>query len=296
MSNLLDNYRDRRSFLDNITYDEAKTRLIGFYDWLLSEPEIMKMIDGLNKSVDLDKIIEGCDYSHGPKVSTPDEITTLGFFFLDKIKSGIEAYNLSDQYGIHSIYDSGNLQSDFEELMDKYIDPAFDFIERKMEEIQDKENTNNIASTAPHQSNAIFIVHGHDEGFKREVQLLISRTGLDDVVLHEKPDKGRTLIDKLIEEGQGAAYVIALLSPDDKLLDGTPRARQNVILEIGYFLGMLGKSKVRLLKKGDIEIPSDLQGILYTEFDNTGAWKMKLLKEMKSVGIQIDLDRVLEKL
>lgn len=142
----------------------------------------------------------------------------------------------------------------------------------------------------------IFIIHGHDEGLKREVQLLISRAGVDDVVLHERPDKGRTLIDKLIEEGQGAAYVIALLSPDDKVLDGTSRARQNVILEIGYFLGKLGKSKIRLLKKGDIEIPSDLQGILYTEVDRDGAWRMKLLKEMKSEGIHIDLDKVLEKL
>ena len=141
----------------------------------------------------------------------------------------------------------------------------------------------------------IFIVHGHDESFKNEVQLLISRAGLDDVVLHERSDKGRTVIDKLVEESQGATYAIALLSPDDKLLDGTSRARQNVILEIGYFLGMLGKAKVRLLKKGDIEIPSDLQGILYTEFDNNGAWKMKLLKEMKSVGVQIDLDKVFEK-
>ena len=96
----------------------------------------------------------------------------------------------------------------------------------------------------------IFIIHGHDEGLLREVQLFISRAGLDDVVLHEKADKGRTIIDKLIEESQDAAYVIALLSPDDELSDGTQRARQNVILEIGYFLGKLGKSKVRLLKKG----------------------------------------------
>lgn len=142
----------------------------------------------------------------------------------------------------------------------------------------------------------IFIIHGHDDHLKKEVQLLLSRAEIDDIVLHEQPDRGRTIIDKLIEETEGASYAIALLCPEDEIDDGTKRARQNVILEIGYFLGKLGKSKVRLIKKGDVDIPSDLRGILYTEYDEKGAWKTNILKEIQAVGIDINIDKTLRKL
>jgi len=141
----------------------------------------------------------------------------------------------------------------------------------------------------------IFIIHGHDDHLKKEVQLLLERADLDDVVLHERPDKGRNLIDKLIEEGVSACYVIALLSPDDYQADGSYRARQNVVLEIGYFLGKLGKSKVRMIVKKGIEIPSDLQGILYEPYDASGNWRMRLLKEIKAAGIEVNINKVLEK-
>jgi predicted nucleotide-binding protein len=124
---------------------------------------------------------------------------------------------------------------------------------------------------------------------KKAVQLFLTRANLKDIVLHEQPDKNRTVIEKLIEEGNSAAYVIALLSPDDTQEDGTVRARQNVVLEIGYFIGRLGREKVRLLRKGEVVIPSDLQGILFENYDNEGAWRIKLLKEMQAAGLPIDL-------
>lgn len=142
----------------------------------------------------------------------------------------------------------------------------------------------------------VFIIHGHDNGLKIEIQLLLTRAGVNNIVLHEQPDKGRTIIDKLVEESSDSNYAIALLSPDDMLIDGSKRARQNVILEIGYFIGRLGKERVRILKKGNIEIPSDLQGILYENYDSTGVWKMKLCKELIAVGIYVDIGNVASKL
>ena len=155
----------------------------------------------------------------------------------------------------------------------------------------------NLEDVTVHEpmGNKIFIVHGQDNEMKREVQLLLTRAGLDDVVLHERPDRGRTIIDKLIQESKDACYVIALLSPDDELANGSSRARQNVIFEIGYFLGKLGKERVRLFKRGNIDIPSDLQGILYENYDTEGNWRMKILKEMKAFGVEINVDKVLEK-
>lgn len=134
-----------------------------------------------------------------------------------------------------------------------------------------------------------FIIHGHDNELKTEVQLLLKRAGVSSLVLHEQADKGRTIIDKLIDETRIAGYAIALLTPDDLTNDGSNRARQNVILEIGYFLGLLGKERIRMIVKGAIEIPSDLQGILYEKHDSNGAWKIKLLKELQAVGIYVDI-------
>lgn len=139
----------------------------------------------------------------------------------------------------------------------------------------------------------VFIIHGHDEEMKRNVQLFLNRGRLQDTVLHERPDKNRTVIEKLIEEGANASYVIALLSPDDLQNDGTVRARQNVILEIGYFMGKLGREKVRLLRRGDTIIPSDLQGILYDNYDIDGAWRIKLAKEIKAAGLSIDIENII---
>lgn len=140
----------------------------------------------------------------------------------------------------------------------------------------------------------VFIIHGKNNELKREVQLLLERIGIDGIVLHERANKGRTIIDKLIEEAEPAIYAIAILTPDD-VVDSAFRARQNVYLEAGYFLGKLGKSRVLLLKLGSIEIPSDLQGILYTEVDDivNGYWKSKVVKELISAGFNVDMSELI---
>lgn len=141
----------------------------------------------------------------------------------------------------------------------------------------------------------VFIIHGHNNELKREVQLLLERIGIEGIVLHERADKGRTVIDKLIEESEPAIYAIAILTPDD-VIDSAFRARQNVYLETGYFLGKLGKSRVLLLKLGNIEIPSDLQGILYTEVDDVvnGYWKSKVVKELVGAGFNVDMSELIK--
>jgi predicted nucleotide-binding protein len=67
-----------------------------------------------------------------------------------------------------------------------------------------------------------------------------------------------------------------------------PRARQNVVVELGYFTGLLGRSKVCVLVSDDLEIPSDYLGVVYTKFDVLGAWKMDLAKELASAGYAIN--------
>lgn len=146
------------------------------------------------------------------------------------------------------------------------------------------------------KSQTIFIIHGHDDELKSEVQILLFNAKTNCIILHERPDMGRTIIDKLIGETEDSAYAIALLSPDDLTNEGKNRARQNVILEIGYFLGKLGKERVRMLVKGDLEIPSDLHGVLYTKYEKGGEWKSKLIKELIAVGINVDLEGLMKKM
>lgn len=143
----------------------------------------------------------------------------------------------------------------------------------------------------------VFIVHGHDESAKQSVARFIERLGLRAVILHEQPNVGRTIIEKFEDHAEVACAVV-LLTPDDVGFScddpaaQRPRARQNVVFEFGLFIGKLGRNRVCALHKGDLELPSDLGGVLYIPFDGDG-WEMHLAKELKAAGLDVDLDRAL---
>ena len=136
---------------------------------------------------------------------------------------------------------------------------------------------------APHTSNnrEIFIVHGHDTAFKGEVTRFVQTLGYKPVVLHEQANKGKTIIEKY-EAHSDVERAIVLLTPDDRGRSNyarkwQPRARQNVIFEMGYFMGKLGRTCVICINKG-IEKPSDIDGIVYISDKN---WKYDLQQELK---------------
>jgi predicted nucleotide-binding protein len=143
----------------------------------------------------------------------------------------------------------------------------------------------------------IFIVHGHDDGLKHEVARLIERLELTPVILHEQIDKGRTIIEKFEEHSGTCGFAVVLLTPDDigshkdQCANQKSRARQNVIFELGFFVGRLGRQRVCALQKGDIELPSDYMGVLYKQVDTAGAWKSTLAREIKGSGISLDISK-----
>lgn len=154
-----------------------------------------------------------------------------------------------------------------------------------------------VPATAKSLSKDIFIVHGHDDAAKQEVARLIEKLGVHAIILHEQPDKGRTIIEKF-EHHADVGFAVVLLTPDDvghpnnEPAKAKPRARQNVVLELGYFIGILGRSHVCALLKGGIEMPTDYSGVLYTSMDDAGAWKFKLAAEIKAAGIDVDLNKL----
>jgi predicted nucleotide-binding protein len=143
----------------------------------------------------------------------------------------------------------------------------------------------------------IFIVHGHDGLAKTEAARLVERAGLNPIILHEQPHSGRTIIEKFEDRGGSAGFALVLITPDDvggsDRVNLRPRARQNVIGEMFWFVGRFGRKRVCVLIKGDVEMPSDIVGVGYATMDDHGAWKSELLKELDAAGYSVDWKRPL---
>jgi predicted nucleotide-binding protein len=139
----------------------------------------------------------------------------------------------------------------------------------------------------------IFVVHGHDP-IKDQLESLLLRWGFEPIILEDQANLGQTLIEKF-EKNSDVKCAIVLLTPDDegrpKHTDGLkPRARQNVILELGYFYGRLGRDKVICLYKSSVELPSDISGIVYISFRDNIKDEVyrKIRDELKAMGFTIN--------
>jgi predicted nucleotide-binding protein len=145
-------------------------------------------------------------------------------------------------------------------------------------------------------SKRVFVVHGQDAGARDAVARFLDSIGFESVVLHERANRGMTVIEK-VEANSDVGFAVVLLTPDDIgcLKDGVPEARprQNVVLELGYFIGKLGRGKVCALKRGDMEIPSELAGVVWETMDDNGGWKPALTRELHAAGHQVDLNRLM---
>ena len=156
--------------------------------------------------------------------------------------------------------------------------------------IQQPQTTSQLNSTC----SKIFIVHGHDGELKQSVARIIEKQGIEAIILSEQANKGRTIIEKF-EDYSDVGGAICLFTADDygrakaDKTDNT-RARQNVVLETGYFMGKLGRDHVVLLADKGIEMPSDLSGVVYTD---TMSWQFDLLKELNAMGYKVDLNKLL---
>lgn len=143
----------------------------------------------------------------------------------------------------------------------------------------------------------VFVVHGRDTAAKSETARFLERIGVEALILHEQPNAGRTLIVKFQEVAAGADFAVVLITPDDVggLSGGQKlqaRARQNVIFELGFFVGKLGPKKVCALVSDGVEKPSDFDGVVYVPLDAVGAWKIELARELRAAGIAFDPSKV----
>lgn len=169
---------------------------------------------------------------------------------------------------------------------------------KNMPRTQDQDQTKTKGGSREKVENRVFVVHGHHEALLHQTARFLNQIGVETVILFEQAGKGQTIIEKL-ESNSSVSFAVVLLTPDDlgKAAkdegDLHPRARQNVILELGFFLGKLNRSNVAVLHDESVELPSDYHGVEYIRIDPSGAWKLKLAKEMKEAGLDIDMNKAI---
>ena len=154
----------------------------------------------------------------------------------------------------------------------------------------------------------VFIVHGHGELVKVTVARTLEQLGLKPIILHEQEDYGNTIIEKFESNATDIGFAIVLLTADDMGISrkdieksntenrdpkASKRARQNVVFEMGYFMGKLDRAHVFLVLEDGVEKPGDLDGIVYTPIDSEGMWKIKLAKRLKAVGYKVNTDAII---
>jgi predicted nucleotide-binding protein len=142
------------------------------------------------------------------------------------------------------------------------------------------------------ENKKVFIVHGQNEAKKLELKDFLAQLALDPVILHQQNDLGKTIIEKFEYYASQCAFAIVLLTPDDRTApadsstEGKWRARQNVIMELGWFMAKLGRERVLILHQGQLEIPSDILGVVYAPFSMSVAEVGETIRErLKGVGL-----------
>lgn len=249
----------------------------------LSEKDVRKEIaEPFNDGVSLwihNELLEGDSIDHVAVFKTERKFTDL----LYEIRSKYDLNAASDDIWVYLM--EGKIGDDVSNLFVK---------SRPAEESKPK--------TVKNLSKNVFIVHGRDHEPMKELKTMLLEFGLNPIVLHEQPGGSRTIVERL-EKYSDVGYAFVILTPDDLggrfkgkiralganvLEDSRPRARQNVILEFGYFIGLLGRDKVCCLYKGEIELPSDMQGIVYISFDNSiEETRPRIVRELLEAGYDL---------
>jgi len=153
-------------------------------------------------------------------------------------------------------------------------------------------------------SNKIFVVHGHDQTSREQLELILHKLGLEPFVLANTSGGGLTIIESLEEEigkDGNSKFGIVLLTPDDwgyskneDVSKAQPRARQNVVLEMGMLISAVGRKNTVILKKGHLEVPSDAGGILYLGYnDHVKETVPRLVERLKIAGFEIDTAKIM---
>lgn len=294
----LENTIDDLKWSDMNTFERHITKLSN----LLKSDDLRDIAHRLTALVDLEAWLEAGHATQGGMIGSadlswpanPEEelgITiALTHWFAEKAD---RAFNFA-----HTFYNSGGSKIT-PELQGMIAQVFVPFGRDLIDYVKQKTGASELTALPERPVSAarkVFIVHGHDEAAKEGMARFLSQIGFKPIILHEQASANRTVIEKF-EANADVGFAVVLLTPDDeghaKGEDPKPRARQNVIAELGYFVGRLGRARVAVFKKGDVEVPSDFAGVIYTPLDGGGAWKQNLGQELQEAGFEIDWNLVM---
>ena len=264
----------------------------------LDSEELRSINDALKADVDFDAF-EGQERAGGmvggDVLDWPSDKAKMLGLTLILIERGAADPDWLTDFAHTFYYGGGKYSADLRKLVTSAIVP-FERDYRTYVEARAKPQKH--ASPGEFNTTKVFIVHGHDEAAPVMVARFVEGLGFEAIILHEQRNKGRTIIEKL-EAFSDVGFAIVLFTPDDvgravgddKL---QARARQNVVLELGYFIGKLGRGRVAAIRKGDVEWPSDYNGVVYLDLDAGGGWQKKLAEELDEAGYDIDFNKVMK--
>jgi hypothetical protein len=285
---VLEEFEHRRSFIRNIRPGEETARLSGFYEWLMSQESTRVIVEELTSTANAQTLLDEAERDSPPQASTAEEIAGVGILFMSLVSTGLnDLSTLAEHYGIAPYGRYRGEQAVINEVMSRYIDPALDYVYRKLSML--------ASETNPQVDLA--------EKLHPRVQYPLEITESLQVFLRDHPDtrrnafvmmrfgktKAHTSIIKAIR-GTLSKYGITGLRADDKQYhdDLFPNVltyihgcdlgiavferledeyfNPNVSLEVGYFRAL--RKPVCLLKDNTLKtLNTDLVGKLYKSFD-----------------------------
>ena len=223
----------------------------------------------------------------------------------NEIKAMLERYTRWLEQ-LQSNYDKGSFSSDLNNRV--LIDQCLSYFKEAILEMnsalsrRELQHSSTPASWTRHSqknkgkisrkmSKKVFIAHGHDEAKMWELKNFLLKLGLIPIILHEQDDLGKTIVEKFEYYASQCVFAFVLLTPDDHVsepntLQSQWRARQNVIMELGWFMAKLGRERVVLLHKGYVEVPSDISGVIYLSFkESILETSEKIRQRLKGVSL-----------
>ena len=189
-------------------------------------------------------------------------------------RGGTTNYDAQDAHDAQRYLSEGKVQAI--SLLSQAINTLKDEI---ADQAPSEQSLSTIPAPASVHNRKVFVVHGREEAPREAVARFLERLGFQAIILHEQANQGRTVIEK-VESHSDVGFAVIILTPDDTgSLKGEvpqPRARQNVLLELGYFIGKLTRKRVCTFRVGEVEIPSDWRGVIDEPYDAVGAWKQNI--------------------
>lgn len=279
--------------LSYVEYDEAQDRAVRIAKVLQSDP-LSSYVAGLTKDLDLNAFLTRTHQSGGSMIGSSSyqwpegDDDKLGMSLALALHFG----DMPDDLIEHGCDIFG--ETNFNKGVQKVYSNVYVPMEQDLRDHISASLGERSTFTFPHtveQSNRIFVVHGHNEGMREGTARFIENLGLEPVILHEQQNRGATVIEKL-EANSDVGFAVILMSSDDVGRSKTQedlenRPRQNVVLEAGWFMGRFGRERTIVLKDPQLSLPSDLQGLVYTDRDPAGAWKQELVRELNGAGYDV---------